>query len=95
MDKFFQSPPSQGIVLGLLFEVLGDFLHSHSWHGYHNNVSKVGQWVLILGAIMIVVGCFNYARRHGLNKWFAALGVLSLPGVLILVGIVRLKQRRA
>ena len=93
MLKFFESPPSQGIVLGLFFQILGNFLDSHTWHGYRNYVGKVGQWCVVLGGIMIVVGCFNYARVKGLNRWLSLLGVLSLPGVVILWVIQLMKQR--
>ena len=94
MEKFFRSPPSQGIVLGLFFQILGDFLHSHTWHGYHNNIGKVGLWVIVLGTIMILVGCFNYVRQQGLNKWLSALGLFSLPGVIVLWVLVRFGKKQ-
>jgi hypothetical protein len=93
MPKFFESPPSQGIVLGLFFQILGNFLDSHTWRGYQNHVGKVGQWCVVLGGIMILVGCINYVRIKGLNKWLGLLGLLSLPGVIVLWVIQLFKQR--
>jgi hypothetical protein len=95
MPKFLQSPPSQGIVLGLFFQILGRFLDTHTWRGYQNHVGKVGQWCVVLGGIMVLIGCLNYVRLKRLNPWLGLFGVLSLPGFLVLWAIHSLRIRKS
>ncbi|HWX19413.1 MAG TPA: hypothetical protein VN578_05840 [Candidatus Binatia bacterium] len=44
----------------------------------------VGSAIWVLGLLVFVWGCMNYAEGKGVSKWFGLLGILSLIGLLVL-----------
>lgn len=44
----------------------------------------LGAAIILLGAASFIWGCMNYAEGKGQPKWLGLLGLLSLPGLIIL-----------
>lgn len=66
-----------GIGVGILLQILSRVL-----------TRDLGVLALILGivgAVLFIWGCFNYAEGKGHSKWLGLLGLLSLMGLIILV----------
>lgn len=66
-----------GLGLGLLASFTG--------RAMVNNGYGLGVVVAVLGAIIFIWGCSEYAKGKGYSPWLGALGLLSIIGLIILV----------
>jgi len=69
-----------GVGLGFLLEILGRFLYTSSTAG-----SIFGLILMLVGVVLFIWGCMNYAVGKGHSKWLGLLGLLSCIGLIILV----------
>jgi len=69
-----------GVGLGFLLEILGRFLYMSSTAG-----SIFGLILMLVGVVLFIWGCMNYAVGKGHSKWLGLLGLLSCIGLIILV----------
>jgi hypothetical protein len=69
-----------GVGLGFILQVLGRFLATRSAAG-----AVLGLILIVVGLVVFIWGCMNYAVGKGHSKWFALLGLLSCIGLIILV----------
>jgi uncharacterized membrane protein len=69
-----------GVGLGFLLEILGRFLYMSS-----TAVSIFGLILMLVGVVLFIWGCMNYAVGKGHSKWLGLLGLLSCIGLIILV----------
>jgi hypothetical protein len=65
-----------GVGLGLILQLVGRWVFGRS---------VVGLVLIIVGAILFIWGCMNYAVGKGHSKWLGLLGLLSCIGLIILV----------
>ena len=65
-----------GVGLGFLLEILGRLVFGGSW---------IGLVLILVGAVLFIWGCMNYAVGKGHSKWLGLLGLLSSIGLIILV----------
>jgi hypothetical protein len=65
-----------GVGLGFLLEILGRLVFGGSW---------IGLVLILVGAVLFIWGCMNYAVGKGHSKWLGLLGLLSCIGLIILV----------
>jgi len=65
-----------GVGLGFLLEILGRFVLGGSW---------IGLLLVLVGVVLFIWGCMNYAVGKGHSKWLGLLGLLSFIGLIILV----------
>jgi hypothetical protein len=68
-----------GIGVGILLQFAGRVLIS-----YEGILFVLGVLVVLAGAAAFIWGCMNYAEGKGHPKWLGLLGLLSLPGLIIL-----------
>lgn len=45
----------------------------------------IGMAFLLGGMIFFIWGCMNYAEGKGHSKWLGLLGLLSCPGLIVLM----------
>ena len=69
-----------GVGLGFLLQILGRFLYMSSAGG-----SILGLILMLVGLVLFIWGCMNYAVGKGHSKWFGLLGLLSCIGLIILI----------
>ena len=69
-----------GVGLGFLLEILGRFLYMSSTAG-----SIFGLILMLVGVVLFIWGCMNYAVGKGHSKWLGLLGLLSCIGLIILI----------
>lgn len=69
-----------GVGLGFILEILGRFLYMSSTAG-----SIFGLILMLVGVVLFIWGCMNYAVGKGHSKWFGLLGLLSCIGLIILI----------
>ena len=69
-----------GVGLGLILQILGNFLARTSTAG-----AMLGLVLILVGAVLFIWGCMNYAVGKGHSKWLGLLGLLSCIGLIILV----------
>jgi len=69
-----------GVGLGFLLEILGRFLYMSSTAG-----SIFGLILMVVGVVLFIWGCMNYAVGKGHSKWLGLFGLLSCIGLIILV----------
>ena len=65
-----------GVGLGLILEIVGRLVFGGS---------VVGLVLVIVGVILFIWGCMNYAVGKGHSKWLGLLGLLSCIGLIILI----------
>jgi hypothetical protein len=65
-----------GVGLGLILEIVGRLVLGGS---------VVGLILVIVGYVLFIWGCMNYAVGKGHSKWLGLLGLLSCIGLLILI----------
>jgi uncharacterized membrane protein len=69
-----------GVGVGFLLQILGRFLTTTSTAG-----SLFGLILILVGLVLFIWGCMNYAVGKGHSKWLGLLGLLSCIGLIILV----------
>ena len=67
-----------GVGVGLVLQVVGNILS-------RRGMGLVGLLLGIVGVVLFVWGCMNYAEGKGHSKWLGLLGLLSCLGLLILI----------
>ena len=68
-----------GIGLGIILQFAGRVLA-----GQGGLYVVLGVAIILLGVATFIWGCMNYAEGKGHPKWLGLLGLLSLPGLIIL-----------
>jgi len=69
-----------GVGLGFILEILGNFLARTSTTG-----AALGLVLILVGVVLFIWGCMNFAEGKGHSKWLGFLGLLSCIGLIILV----------
>lgn len=69
-----------GVGLGFLLQLGGRLIM-----GQNPNLGIVGGVMVLVGLILFIWGCMNYAEGKGHSKWLGLLGLLSCIGLIILV----------
>ena len=69
-----------GVGLGFILQVLGRFLATRSGVG-----AVLGLILIVVGLVLFIWGCMNYAVGKGHSKWLGLLGLLSCIGLIIRV----------
>jgi uncharacterized membrane protein len=64
-----------GVGLGILLQILGRFVVG----------GLLGLILILVGLVLFIWGCMNYAVGKGHSKWFGLLGLLSCIGLIILI----------
>jgi hypothetical protein len=65
-----------GVGLGLILEIVGRLVFGGS---------VLGLALVLVGAVLFIWGCMNYAVGKGHSKWLGLLGLLSCIGLIILI----------
>jgi hypothetical protein len=79
MLKDYRTQAAMGIWGGLLFFLLGYMMAVPETVYY-----QFGMAMLFGSYVLLVIGCFMYARGKGYGWSVGALGILGPPGLLIL-----------
>ncbi|WP_329742174.1 hypothetical protein [Dyella sp. A6] len=66
-----------GVGLGLVAEIAGRLLVRAGNPGF-------GLLILLVGYVLFIWGCTQYAKGKGHSGWFGVLGLFSLLGLLVL-----------
>jgi hypothetical protein len=69
-----------GVGLGIILEILGRVLIT-----FMPALSIIGLLLIIVGVVLFIWGCMNYAQGKGHSKWLGLLGLLSCIGLIVLV----------
>ena len=67
-----------GVGVGIVLQIVGNILS-------RRGMGLVGLLLGIVGVVLFVWGCMNYAEGKGHSKWLGLLGLLSCLGLLILI----------
>ena len=65
-----------GVGLGLILEIVGRLVFGGS---------VLGLALVLVGVVLFIWGCMNYAVGKGHSKWLGLLGLLSCIGLIILI----------
>lgn len=77
----YRKKATQGIIGGWLFIAMGRVVHNQ----YDIIFTQLlGHFIILIGFIVWLWGCFAYARAKGYNRAWGVLGVLLFFGLLIL-----------
>ncbi len=68
-----------GIGLGIFLQFAGRVLA-----GQDGLYLILGVVIMLVGGLAFIWGCMSYAEGKGHPKWLGLLGLLSLPGLIIL-----------
>ena len=68
-----------GIGLGLVLQFVGSALLAQK-----GILAALGITVILVAVAAFIWGCMSYAEGKGHPKWLGLLGLLSLPGLIIL-----------
>ena len=69
-----------GVGIGIILQIAGRVLAATSETG-----AILGLVVVLVGAVVFIWGCMNYAEGKGHSKWLGLLGLLSCIGLIILI----------
>jgi len=69
-----------GVGLGIILQILGRILVQ-----FAPQLAIVGLILVLVGLILFVWGCMNYAEGKGHSKWLGLLGLLSCIGLVIMI----------
>ena len=75
----YKTKTNIGIGLGILLQLLGRFVTRNE------ATALIGAILAIVGLVLFIWGCMNYAAGKGHSKWLGLLGLLSCIGLIILV----------
>jgi len=67
-----------GVGVGLILEFAGNYIYARTH-------SALGPLLTLVGAVLFIWGCINYAEGKGYSKWLGLLGLLSCIGLVVLV----------
>jgi len=79
---------------GLFGQIMGAILIATAPHDPQSAPLISGELVLVLSTGVLIGGCTIYARYYRLNRAWAALGLFSVPGVLILTLLPLMKREK-
>ena len=65
-----------GVGLGLILQIVGRVVLGGS---------VLGLALVLVGLVLFIWGCMNYAVGKGHSKWLGLLGLLSCIGLVILI----------
>ena len=68
-----------GIAVGILLQFAGEVVTARG-----GLFLVLGILIILFGVASFIWGCMNYAEGKGHPKWLGLLGLLSLPGLIIL-----------
>jgi hypothetical protein len=69
-----------GVGLGIILQIAGRFFARQK-----PELAIVGLVMILVGAILFIWGCMNYAEGKGHSKWLGLLGLLSCIGLIVLI----------
>jgi hypothetical protein len=69
-----------GVGLGIILQIAGRLMFKLGDAG-----TILGAMVMLVGSVLFVWGCMNYAEGKGHSKWLGLLGLVSCIGLIILV----------
>lgn len=69
-----------GVGAGIILQVLGRVLITVG-----DAAGILGLLLALIGAVLFIWGCMNYAVGKGHSKWLGLLGLLSCIGLVILL----------
>ena len=77
----YKSRTNIGVGIGLVLQIAGRTISHDSVSGS----SPIGTLVIIAGIAAFIWGCAQYSLGKGHSRWFGALGLLSILGLIVLV----------
>lgn len=77
----YKTKTNIGVGLGILVQILGRTLAGTGDSG----LALLGLVVSLVGLVLFIWGCAQYAKAKGHSPWFGALGLLSILGLIVLV----------
>ena len=78
MIKEYKNKANLFIAIGFVAQLIGRFM-------LNGSASWLGALLTLGGAVLLILGCCNYAKGKGYHWAFGFLGLLSLLGLIILV----------
>jgi hypothetical protein len=84
----WESEGNVGIVLGFATMLFGSGLTRQG-----PDYALAGMSVFIVGWLLLIYGCVNYAKWKDYSYWVGALGYLLLPGLLVLAMLPNRRKR--
>lgn len=66
-----------GVGIGVLLQVAGRMMAERG-------TPDIGLIVALVGVVVFIWGCGQYAKGKGHSVWFGALGLLSIIGLIVL-----------
>ena len=82
MIQEYKNKTNIGVGLGLVINIIGSIL---SRQIENPAISILGSLLLIVGSVIFIWGCWNYAKGKGYHGAWGLLGLLSCIGLVILV----------
>ena len=67
-----------GVGIGIILEIAGNYIARTS-------NPTLGAIIALVGVVLFIWGCINYAEGKGYSKWLGLLGLLSCLGLIVLV----------
>jgi hypothetical protein len=74
----YRTKTNIGVGLGILLQLAGRLVA-------RNEASVFGHILTLVGFVLFIWGCTNYAAGKGHSKFLGLLGILSCIGLIILV----------
>ena len=71
-----------GVGIGFIIEVIGRVIAMEI-----PALLLIGSIITLVGFVIFIWGCMNYAEGKGYSKWLGLLGILSCIGLIVLVVI--------
>ena len=75
-----KSKTNLGVAVGLVLQIFGN-----SMRGNADLTGTLGLIIALVGLVVFIWGCMNYAEGKGHSKWYGIIGLLSIIGLIILV----------
>ncbi|MGI0134172.1 MAG: hypothetical protein ACREBW_04360 [Candidatus Micrarchaeaceae archaeon] len=77
----YKTKTNIGVGLGIVAELVGNFLLDPTSRAQ----AVLGAVIILVGFVMFIWGCVQYAKGKGHSGWFGLLGLVSIFGLLVLV----------
>lgn len=69
-----------GVGIGIVLEIIGYVVRTHS-----PGLVALGLVIGLVGTVIFIWGCMNYAEGKGYSPWLGLIGLLSCVGLIVLL----------